>query len=239
MIPKIIHYCWFSGEEFPTEIKECIDSWHQHMPDWEYRLWDRKAAESLNMRFINEALSVRKWAFAADAVRVYAVYTYGGIYLDTDCKVYQSLEPMLADKAFIGKEVYYYINNLNIVTQTLTSHCFGAEAGHPYFLKCLNYYDNRPFILSNRKDLNERLRYDLTIIPLTQAWIAEDFGFNSSKLLAKEHQYLQEIGLHIYPEDYFDTLEKNIYVRHLCAGSWLPANQCRDKKKLTIKERLK
>ena len=26
-IPKIIHYCWLSGEEFPADIKECIDSW--------------------------------------------------------------------------------------------------------------------------------------------------------------------------------------------------------------------
>lgn len=27
MIPKIIHYCWFSGEEKPIFIQKCIKSW--------------------------------------------------------------------------------------------------------------------------------------------------------------------------------------------------------------------
>ena len=40
MIPKIIHYCWFGRGEMPELVKQCIASWHKHMPDWEYRLWD-------------------------------------------------------------------------------------------------------------------------------------------------------------------------------------------------------
>ena len=39
MIPKIIHYCWFSHGEMPDLVRTCIASWHRHMPDWEYRLW--------------------------------------------------------------------------------------------------------------------------------------------------------------------------------------------------------
>ena len=26
MIPKIIHYCWLSGDEFPDLIKKCVES---------------------------------------------------------------------------------------------------------------------------------------------------------------------------------------------------------------------
>ena len=39
MIPKQIHYTWFSGEPFPERIQECIESWHKHMPEYEYVLW--------------------------------------------------------------------------------------------------------------------------------------------------------------------------------------------------------
>lgn len=40
MIPKIIHYCWFGRGEMPELVAKCIASWHKHMPDWEFRLWD-------------------------------------------------------------------------------------------------------------------------------------------------------------------------------------------------------
>ena len=41
-IPKIIHYCWMSGDSYPDDIQECIDSWKKVMPDYEIRLWNTK-----------------------------------------------------------------------------------------------------------------------------------------------------------------------------------------------------
>lgn len=35
MIPKIIHYSWFSGEEMPAAYKQMIDTWHDVLPDYE------------------------------------------------------------------------------------------------------------------------------------------------------------------------------------------------------------
>ena len=50
MIPKIIHYCWFGRGEMPELVQKCIASWHKHMPDWEYRLWDEASlSQTLNM----------------------------------------------------------------------------------------------------------------------------------------------------------------------------------------------
>ncbi len=42
MIPKIIHYCWFGRGEMPELVMQCIASWHRHMPEWEYRLWNEE-----------------------------------------------------------------------------------------------------------------------------------------------------------------------------------------------------
>ena len=29
MIPKVIHYCWLSGEAYPQKIEYCIATWHK------------------------------------------------------------------------------------------------------------------------------------------------------------------------------------------------------------------
>lgn len=34
MIPKIIHYCWLSGEEKTILIQKCIKSWHKILPEY-------------------------------------------------------------------------------------------------------------------------------------------------------------------------------------------------------------
>ena len=74
MIPKVIHLCWFSDDPYPVEIKVCLDTWKRLMPDYVVKVWDYAAAKSIGSAFIDEALEARKWAFAADVVRFYAVY---------------------------------------------------------------------------------------------------------------------------------------------------------------------
>ena len=60
MIPKTIHYCWFGRGEMPDLVKQCIASWHKHMPDWEYRLWDEDSlAEAIKEPTPNPSLEGR------------------------------------------------------------------------------------------------------------------------------------------------------------------------------------
>jgi CDP-glycerol glycerophosphotransferase len=102
MIPKIIHYVWLSGEPFPQETQACLDTWKQVLPDYELVLWDKERIKEIHCTFMEEAISVKKWTYATDYIRLYAVYTYGGIYLDTDVDVFQSFNPFLMDRLFIG-----------------------------------------------------------------------------------------------------------------------------------------
>lgn len=81
MIPKIIHYIWLGGNPIPPSIKECIDSWKRHMPEYQYILWDDSKINDFDSIFIKEAISEKKWAFASDVIRLYALHEYGGIYL--------------------------------------------------------------------------------------------------------------------------------------------------------------
>lgn len=107
MIPKVIHYCWFSGDPYPRKIKKCIASWKRHLPDYKFRLWTAKDLENIDLpAYAQEALAHRKWAFVADYVRMYALLTEGGVYLDSDVLVLKPLDFFLNHNFFSAIEFH-------------------------------------------------------------------------------------------------------------------------------------
>ena len=106
MIPKTIHYCWFSGDPYPDLVKRCIRSWKRSLPDYKLRLWDVKSFDFDSVPFVKEAMAEKKYAFAADYIRLYALYTEGGIYLDSDVEVFKSFNSFLNNSFFTGTEPY-------------------------------------------------------------------------------------------------------------------------------------
>jgi len=220
MIQKKIHYTWFSGDPFPDIIQKCIDSWHKYMPDYEYVLWDYNKIKDIDSIWLKECLQEKKWAFAADFVRLYAVYHYGGIYLDTDVEVYKPLDQFLNDKVFIGREGAYYTLLERDINVFLTSHCFGSEAGHPFIKQCLDYYSGRHFIKCDSDNIPKHLRLDMLMMPYIQSEIAKEYGYNPS-LKANHLQRLQQ-DIVVYPSSVFGALSKNkdCFICHLANGSW-------------------
>lgn len=239
MIPKIIHYTWFSGEEMPQRIQDCIESWKKLLPDYKLRLWDMAAIAGIDSVFLKEVLSVKKWAYAADYVRLYALYHEGGIYLDTDVMVLKSFDDLLDNHVFIGKE-----NSLNVSpvecrwAQYLSSHCMGAEAGSVFIKDCLRYYENRHFIQSEDEELPTVLRYNYIILPYIQAVIAQKYGYDW-RPQTQTTQHCKS-GLVVYPSDCFDGLDNLpcTYCQHLALGSWRE-DYILDKEHLSIFERWK
>ena len=84
MIPKIIHYCWLSNDPYPAKIQHCINSWKKKLPGYEIKLWNLQNFPLEKSEWVKQAFEAKKYAFAADYIRCYALYTYGGIYLDSD-----------------------------------------------------------------------------------------------------------------------------------------------------------
>lgn len=103
MIPKIIHYCWFGPKPFPKTVQRCIATWHKHLPDYEFRLWNEENSP-MDHPFVRSAYATKKYAFVADYVRFWALYNYGGIYLDTDMYVIRSFDDLLDCEFFCGWE---------------------------------------------------------------------------------------------------------------------------------------
>lgn len=76
---KKIHYVWFGGKPLPENVKSCINSWKRYLPDWEIIQWNESNFDTNHFRWVREALSVKKYAFAADFVRLYVLNKMGGI----------------------------------------------------------------------------------------------------------------------------------------------------------------
>lgn len=234
MIPRIIHYTWFSGEEMPDSIKDCIASWRQWLPDYEFRLWDMAAISDIDSIFLEEAISVKKWAFASDYVRLYALFHAGGIYMDTDVLVFKSFDDLLDKHVFIGKEQSLHTTPVTCNwAQYLTSHCMGAEPHADFIKECLRYYENRHFIHSMDEGLPQSLRYNYIILPYVQAVIARQYGYDWQPQIQTVQQCKD--GLVVYPSDYFDGFDylSGSYCQHLALGSWRKS-AIQGKKKLSF-----
>ena len=140
MIPKLIHLCWLSGDPYPPKIQFCIDSWKRLLPDYEIMLWDTKRFDVNSIPWTKQAFEAKKYAFVADYIRLYAVYNYGGIYLDSDVEVIRSFDDLLHLPYFTGIEVG---------PDGVEMAAFGAEKGTGWIRYMMDYYEDRNFIKEN------------------------------------------------------------------------------------------
>ena len=144
MIPKIIHWCWVGPDSPPPFIKKCVASWKKYMPDYEIRLWDRNSFDMKSVPYVKEAFEAKKWAFVADYIRLYALYHYGGIYLDSDVMVYKSFDPFLNLDFFSGQDVYKTMNVWGVEAAIL-----GAIPKHSIIGELIEYYNNYQVTFNN------------------------------------------------------------------------------------------
>ena len=209
MIPRIIHYCWFGRGEKPELAKKCIESWLKYLPDYEIREWNEDNFDVNQNQYVREAYESRKFAFVTDYVRLYAIYTEGGIYMDTDVEVLGDFDQFLHHHAFSGFET-----DGNVPTGMMA-----AEKGSIWAKELLDGYDNRRFIQENG---SFDMRTNTEVIT----------SYMISKGLIQNNTYQDFPGLcTMYPSDYFCPKDhrtgkvkctKNTVCIHHFAGSWLP-----------------
>lgn len=217
MSSKIIHYVWFS-EPLPSEIRKRLDCWSRLNPNYEIKHWGYKEIEDINSPFLKEALQAKKWAFATDYLRLYALYHFGGIYLDSDVELLRGFDEFLHHPCFIGKEQSIHIEGRK-QEQYLTAHCIGAEKGNPFIKRCLDYYDEIAFRRSKDDTLPMSLKYNVTLLPFVMSEIAKEWGYDPKPL----SQGMQDLGnIVVYPSHYFDAspVKKDSVAVHLALGSW-------------------
>jgi len=193
MIPKIIHYCWLSNDAIPEAYQKYVASWGKKLPGYQFILWNTENFDINSLPYTKQAFEVKMYAFACDYIRLYAVYNYGGIYLDMDMEVVKPFDELLDAEIMLGYE--------NHISERIEAGCFGAVKGHPYIRKCMEYYETRHFFdpIKTEKIIaeppSERLKH---INP----------AFAPVVLETTLKQYSKTENYKIYPREYFTA--KNI-----------------------------
>lgn len=219
MIPRTIHYIWLGDAPLPARFQRYIKGWQKLMPDWEIIRWNETNFDIANSSdYCREAYAVQQWAFVSDYMRVRILYEYGGIYLDTDEEVLQSLEPFLQHDAFFGLEP----------KNRVQAGVFGCIKGHPVVGHMLESFNRQHFILPDGT-------YNLDVIGVTRIDPALRFmyGYEPDE---RKIDYLNEGRVAVYPSRYFcpDLMHvshnADNYTIHWPAGSWLsPQEQLKKK----------
>ena len=198
MIPKIIHYCWLSNDPVPEEFIHYMNGWHEKMPDYKFVKWDFSIFDKESSIWVSEAFDNRKYAFAADYIRLYAVYNYGGIYLDMDMEVLKPFDELLSNEYMFAAE--------RSKEPWIEAGCFGAEKHNKFIGMCLERYNDRHFI-------KEDGSFDQLPLPKVMEEVRDNNGIKLNLypwyfFTAKSY----DTGIE-YPNDYTYTI-------HHFAGSW-------------------
>lgn len=98
MIPHILHGIWLGGKPLPARWQRCWDTWGEHHPDWERRLW---TDENLPPVPVQEFYSTADLRQKADILRYVLLSIYGGVYVDAD---FECLRPI--DHLLFGVDVF-------------------------------------------------------------------------------------------------------------------------------------
>lgn len=219
MIPKTIHYCWLGGAPKPESVLKCIESWKQYCPDYEIKEWNESNLDLSANLYTKQAYELKKWGFVPDYLRLWVVYTYGGIYFDTDVQAVRNFDDLLKYPAFAGFETGSADEKGAFVN---CGQGFGAEKGNRIIHEHMELYRDLRFI-------NEDGSLNMLASPNYTTLTLEKYGLN------RFSNTIQDLGdIVILPEDYLCPksflsgeikLTQNTHSIHHFAASWLPEDK--------------
>lgn len=210
LIPRKIHYTWFSGTPIPENLQACIDSWKRFCPDYEIIRWDTSNYDVSQYEYTRQAWELRKWGFIADVARLDILYQNGGIYLDVDVELLRSLDGLLYQPGFCGVEKWGTVN---------MGGGSGAAPGNPVLKAMLDHRKNEPFIYPD-KTLNLTACGHYETYPL----VREGLRLNGETQTVADGLMTVYASEFFQPFDYMSgetSLTPNTVSIHHFSGTWL------------------
>lgn len=204
MIPKIIHYCWFGRGQMTPLMMKCIKSWKKFCPEWQIMEWNEDNFDVNSTIWTKQAYEAKKYAFVADYVRLHALKTYGGVYMDNDQELIKPLDSFLKKDAFLG-----------FMDAQVNTGLIGADADSQFLKKMLNYYNGREFVNGENFDKTPNTEW------MTEILISDGLQIKD------EYQCIKNVE--IYPKTYFcpttcDSIKhqysKDTFAIHHWAMTW-------------------
>ena len=206
-----------SNSTVPADLQRCMESWKKYLPDYEIMLWNFDRFSKSQSKWVSDAFDNKKYAFAADYIRIYALYHFGGIYLDMDVEVVKSFNKFLVLGTMMGCE--------DSKSAGLEVAAFGVERYSVWMKACLDYYDSRNFI-------NKDGKFNMHPLPGVVYRCLERNGYSFVYVKTIEEALkVKEPQIPVFPCDFFSPKNHvsgkiqrttNTHSIHHFAGSWEP-----------------
>ncbi|AJR04617.1 glycosyltransferase family 32 protein [Siansivirga zeaxanthinifaciens] len=208
MIPKKIHFCWYGRGKYNNTIEKCIASWEKKLPEYEIKKWDETNTPFDKLPFLKLLYKQKKWSFITDYIRLYSIYSEGGIYLDTDVEILKPFGKLLEESAFLG----FQTNSIKS-KYPLNSAVIGSVKQNPFILDCIKATETK-----------QRLNFNAMGGPPIVSQIIKSYGLKNNNL-----QHLNKVLLlpfnYFYPFSWEDTftpecITENTICIHWWEDSW-------------------
>ena len=216
MIPKNIIVCWFGDKSNMRKDVEiyCLDRMKKIFSDHNFIFVDESVFDIHKFSNVEELYNSKKYAYVADVARLWALYTYGGIYLDTDMLCIKNFDETFYSKNFIigARQYSNDVNNSDIISAGLIA----SSKENKDILKLLN-------------ECIEKSSLKFAPIMNVANSMIRSKGFTKQKMNNLSNIVTID-DITIYPADYFSctffnsdiiNITKNTYCIHLYAASWL------------------
>lgn len=198
------------------------------MPDYKFKCWNKQAFDIHSIKWVEQAYNNKKWAFAADYIRAYALYTEGGFYLDSDVLLNKRLDEYL-EYGFVSS-MEYNPPYRDIIRRGIDSHydridkshylpglgiqaaIIGGEAGNPFLKDLMDYYNEREFIKNDGS-------FDILPAPAIYMLLLEKYGIK----YVDKTQNLRNC-IKIFDSGVFSSISTCKFTSvaiHMEAGSWV------------------
>lgn len=205
MIPKIYHVVWL-GNEMPDREKKYLENNQKILKDYNFYLWNNTSYKKLTKNkplynFVEWAIENKKFAFASDVIKLYAIKKFGGWALDADNEVLKTFDDFLEYSWVSGFEKYN--GRLSPITAV-----WGSTPEHLFTDLLLHYYLDKSY-------------EKIVSVPNTK-WISKILVENGI-VNDNTKQKLNDLNVTIFPDYVFcgPLVENLTHSLHHFKGSWL------------------
>lgn len=202
---KIIHQIWVGDFKIPHREKQLSENIKQLHSDYEYILWKDATDLPENVKYwYDRFYSIKNYVFCADLLRVWAVYKYGGFYLDIDFDIKKRLDPL-----FNYDAILFYHNDTDY---TIPNNLIGAKKNSAILKYCLDNVNENcswygPSWLGGQIKNYLGLPYEIEQQPVMELLNKENIHYH--QYFNFEQEYGKHLSLYSWEPKTWERLNKN------------------------------
>lgn len=132
-IPRTIHHIWI-GSKFPKELARRRDTWAEHNPGWEMKLWTE---ENISTEFGPLLQRCGSHVQRADILRYEILHREGGVYVDVDFEALKGLDALLKNKT-----TFTVLEHRTSRRSQVSVGLIGSAPGHPMYAEILSLLES-------------------------------------------------------------------------------------------------